>query len=752
MQNAALGKATDKQGFLKDLTHCRVPAHTGIKLCIVLTLLLFWPCHTKAQTCGLAPACYVQYKVTGANLHKCVFEEYTNATLPRIHYYHNQTTHVTSSYSYSWSGNNGCSEFVDDPSGSSYNHTVSPGPFSGNEAYNFDVTEYERAPGMYCDYTNTFAGGWSKTGNNNDTRGNEQDWLTGTAYYEVWVSNYCASYNDSMSVAYLTTPTVSNNGWYFIVKQNITGSEVTACSPAYTVTTVSLDSSSTNISPASLEFVDATPIIASPVHKYADLIVTNGINIDCLTNPTSFVQTSHGTMDLDTEYSDAELWTNIMSLMPDYPSDWYVPGSIDESSVAYSAIDAAHYAGDPWTGSHNAELQKMKYQFCVPGSEWGVEYKITWDLVTCDVSMLSWSRSSQTTTVQGTGDPSNPALSDVFEVLPPDWDQSDIGGYVFIWVDNIQVSVVPKSTATPPGSGPNWLGSVTGGGCSTCGGGRTSAANSPGMGGFSAMFSMGRATVDESAGELRIESSLPSLLLATPANLAYGTNHTGTAVVWASNQLRQVNAPQALADIVVLNAFSYEIRFYLPSQVVGQADGVYQVSGDSFVTWRIENPDASTNTYNRLRLTEIRGSTVKVYDSVYNTNTCAWTFDYPGGLREDEVSFIATTNTSSLVLIVTNTTRIPGGADLLKVRRVYQAALPSDWHLPPAGLALVEETLDPDNNPQTTTYTYAQNGWYGSAKPVSLVVHPDGSWERFYYDDFGRKNLLLCKYCAVAAR
>jgi hypothetical protein len=44
-------------------------------------------------------------------------------------------------------------------------------------------------------------------------------------------------------------------------------------------------------------------------------------------------------------------------------------------------------------------------------------------------------------------------------------------------------------------------------------------------------------------------------------------------------QLRQVYAPQALAEVVTINDFSYEIRYYLPSQVGAQVGGVYQVSG-----------------------------------------------------------------------------------------------------------------------------------------------------------------------------
>jgi hypothetical protein len=139
---------------------------------------------------------------------------------------------------------------------------------------------------------------------------------------------------------------------------------------------------------------------------------------------------------------------------------------------------------------------------------------------------------------------------------------------------------------------------------------------------------------------------------------------------------------------VTITPFAYEIRFYWPPYSF--SGGLYQPSGSPFAIWRIENPDASVNTYNRLRITETRGSVVTTNDYTYTASAGSWKLDYPGGLREDEraVSF-GTNDTTTVVLgyggaryptnhlpsytrTETFTTRVPGGPDQYKVRRVYQ--------------------------------------------------------------------------------
>ena len=55
--------------------------------------------------------------------------------------------------------------------------------------------------------------------------------------------------------------------------------------------------------------------------------------------------------------------------------------------------------------------------------------------------------------------------------------------------------------------------------------------------------------------------------------------------------LRQAKAPQALADIVVISATEYEIRFYPAAAVGAKVGRIYPVTGQPFVTWNIKNPN-----------------------------------------------------------------------------------------------------------------------------------------------------------------
>jgi hypothetical protein len=220
-------------------------------------------------------------------------------------------------------------------------------------------------------------------------------------------------------------------------------------------------------------------------------------------------------------------------------------------------------------------------------------------------------------------------------------------------------------------------------------------------------------------------------------------------VIQVSNQIRQVNAPEGLADIITDSPFAYEIRFYLPSQVssVTNGYGLYYLLGSPspFVTWTIQNPDASTNVFNRLSITETRGGVGNTYSYAYTAATGTWVIDYPGGLREDQVVSTINTNTTSgygYTRTVVATTSLPGGSVQSKTERVYQnlggsRAYNNQEHL-------VQETLSPDTAPKTTTYAY-DAGYMGNGtfQPLRIVVHPDGSWQYYQYGfDFGDPGSL----------
>jgi hypothetical protein len=177
--------------------------------------------------------------------------------------------------------------------------------------------------------------------------------------------------------------------------------------------------------------------------------------------PCPHVTTGARTAVLSDEYTDGELRGVILDRMLAYSGGWY-SGDYFWYTVAYSVIDADHVDASDWNWPFGqAELQKMLYQFRLPSSERGAEYTVTYDLITYELSTGQVEVEPRSATIIGTG---SVAFSDEIEELPPRWDESDWGGFVFTWVDNVTVTKNPSGGFSPPGTG--LLHGLSG--CSTC--------------------------------------------------------------------------------------------------------------------------------------------------------------------------------------------------------------------------------------------------------------------------------------------
>jgi RHS repeat-associated protein len=736
-------KSTSLPKLDQELSYC---ASTHIRrrfLAVFASLALFSMVCTllfnsaRAQVCtdptgtSSDTACYVQYRVSYANLSKCAFQEYTNADPPRVHLYHHQ---VTAEEYHVHTNDSGFTAYtvvtIDCGGGITRDQFIDPGNYS--KPYDEDKTSgrTEDMVGANCSYSQTYSGTWNMTSSDTDGR---HRW--GTTCGNV---SYC--YNSTYTYQQ-TLLSVSND----IVNQTWVwaGTDQNIGDTKYCNNTEDTNNTTQGISrPLAVpDLGGATQTALQQTFMKFEL------------NPSSL---GYYTYTLTNEYTDDELRGYILAKMPGYSGDWYVPSEADNQlflQIAYSVIDGSHVSASCWWWPQAAELQKMQYQFVLPNAEAGPEYYITWDEVTWDTTTGNITTLSKSCTAPGGGNPGSPSLSPPQEAMPPYWDDSrnPCGGFVLTWVDNIKVtrniaSVASSKTAVA-GSGP-YFGSLTGSdsGCSTCGNNSTGGLDNNRWGGFLAEFSMGQSMQGYAAGNLRIFSVLPSTTLATPAALSYAGSDSYVEVVNVSGQIRQVKAPQVLADIVTLDAYSYEIRYYLASQVGSKVSGVYQVSGSAFVTWKVQNPDSSPTIYNRMRLTETRGAAVNVYDWTYTAASGSWKLDFPGSVSELEWVVGTVTNGTSVSLdkagtlpgyirTVTATARVPGGADQMKVKRVYQRF---NW-----GEGLTEETFSPNSNPQTTTYTYNDSGNPRHGAPIQSVIHPDGSWQYYHYDTSGRPTRVF---------
>ena len=99
---------------------------------------------------------------------------------------------------------------------------------------------------------------------------------------------------------------------------------------------------------------------------------------------------------------------------------------------------------------------------------------------------------------------------------------------------------------------------------------------------------LGRNNLFESAGYLYVDEESPSTDLFTPLTLRCFANH-GTEVLPDANGLRQVRAPQGLADVAAVTN-GYAIRFYGGGNFT-KVNGFYQVpQGEPDSTWTFGQP------------------------------------------------------------------------------------------------------------------------------------------------------------------
>jgi hypothetical protein len=142
------------------------------------------------------------------------------------------------------------------------------------------------------------------------------------------------------------------------------------------------------------------------------------------------------------------------------------------------------------------------------------------------------------------------------------------------------------------------------------------------LGSVRIQLGLGRTTGSFSAAQLLVEAAAITPALYTPdaLSLVFPTAGENDVVRSSAGVLRQVLAPQTLADIVVLNESAYEVRFYAASQVGARdpATKLYALNGTPYVLYRFENPDPTGGDSRRqLRLAEVRGTITKTTDYGY---------------------------------------------------------------------------------------------------------------------------------------
>ena len=262
---------------------------------------------------------------------------------------------------------------------------------------------------------------------------------------------------------------------------------------------------------------------------------------------------------------------------------------------------------------------------------------------------------------------------------------------------------------------------VIGGDCTSCGSGGTGLAGGnrgPTTGSIRWQIPLGHTATGESAGFLTLYSPNVTPALYTPAALRASVLGENAAVVLdAQSAVRQVLAPQALADIVTTSTSSYEIRLYDRADVgaLGGA-GLYALSGSPYLKWRIDGSPTS----GIWRVTRIIGAQSVVMTEVDESQPGRTVFTEAGGLRVTET----THSTEGVDRVEDVVVKDTAGVAASRIKTYYRTF---SW-----GEERVKEIVDPAGAALTTLWAYATAPG-GAQRKVISITHPDGSVESYDY-------------------
>jgi len=301
-----------------------------------------------------------------------------------------------------------------------------------------------------------------------------------------------------------------------------------------------------------------------------------------------------------------------------------------------------------------------------------------------------------------------------------------------VYIDGEEISTVDESGLGCEAYTGTWtvvLKPATSGSSGSAGDGGVSGGSA--SGGVGGSFSLG-GSVNGSAGEISFSSGTISPDLFTTAVLNYVSVTPDVEVIRDSgtNALRQIKAPETLADIVTISATSYEIRFYPISQVGAKVAGLYQTTGSPSKVWRVSSPQNSSSVP-EIQITEIQGAVQK--EQNFSAFGGVWLSTIPG-LRSE--SRTETTLGNGDKQIETTVFHPTTSGIVSKIQDVY--------HEFPWGTEKISSVQDPDGDALTTTWEFHENSadtaHYGRLK---WTILPDGSWERYsYYGDGGRSGKI----------
>lgn len=224
--------------------------------------------------------------------------------------------------------------------------------------------------------------------------------------------------------------------------------------------------------------------------------------------------------------------------------------------------------------------------------------------------------------------------------------------------------------------------------------------------------------------------------------------------------LRQIRSPEGFIDIVPLNRWEYEIRFYHSGESVvsrsklengeslkllrgvsqPQRVSLYNVTGEPFAIWRFRNPNPPA--MDTLQITRINKGVAETTEFHYVSATDTWTMTN----NEEKVVALKTSEINSDDPCERTEILVKRDHDVViyKRTRVFRGFA---W-----GQEIVKEIEEENGEVKTTSYTFYQDpAERNRYRQVESVTNPDGSWERYDYEQKDSFSPVIRRIVASSA-
>lgn len=711
-----------------------------IGICILTLVTLMFTGGLPALAIGFAPS--VEVKTVQTNASKCLYEEFTNAIPPLIKVYAKRTTETETASAESGTPWVGIYCFAD--------------PEIGGLFTNCSITsiqEIATTDKQTCEETNVVSGSSYSL---NQVDDNRHVWCNnGNCTDEWW---YMHTLDSSQgTVQWVEIGSSMQWGWVNQNEHEFASDGYNYC-PGHPVNPYGTNQSSTTTTnavnyPPTFSY---GPTTETPTHRTYEL------------DPPPVGGTDVTTIDLEDEFTTDELMAVVESRLPPWP-DWADTGGGPIS--AWTLADCTERDGAKGKAKIKVRFQTKKgRQRSIP---YVLKYQVlraNWKYVDSCTNMM-WTTNIMVMRhqVEGTGgiveielpelvaDAFNSSkVASKFWVFTPrrglpngtlgyDEDEPYFGGPPEGWeeFDEDDVPDDEDDDDQEDDDGGGGTGGDDGDDCGSCNDGDceegfSAASLRTESGTAAAAFYLGSASSGESAGSLRFWNAFGGELLSTPAALAFDATRHDVEVVMKNDILRQIKAPQGLADVTTNSAQEYQIKFYQPSSIGSKVGGIYQLSGAPVITYTILNPDG-TNEYRRLWMISTKGG-VSVTNVMF-CDTSTWSADgtlwMNVGLGNGQKTNRTTTSWDTTVMPPARKVRGErfnvGAGTRVQAKEIRYEANPAGDDI------VVSRQSTASTNIRDTIREY-----YPSSTPPGYVgrlkkrIDPDGQWSYYEYEGTGR--------------